>query len=262
MRTVVSSICRNAPVSCLRWLLPLIVWWMAIVSWPAAGGDVRDGCREGFSDYSNTIYACNIVISTPELATPELIRALQIRAQALVGSGQPGAAVRDYSSAIDRLPSGRLQGYILYLRGRTRLEHITESRVEGISDLERANTLAPANTRIREALASIYFQQGRYEKAIKHSSDVLASDPRSVIARKVRARALEQSGQSYLTLKDLDVLITGTPRDYDLIVWRARIHHTRNNLHAALADYRKAARIKSSDELLSLIVQIEQWLDD
>jgi len=262
MRTVVSFTCRLAPTKRLRWLLHLLIPCMAAIAWAVSAAEVREGCRDSFSDYSNTIYACNIIIATPGLPVPELIRALQVRAQALVGVGQPHDAIRDYDSAIDRLPSGRLQGYILYLRGRTRLEHLTEEQGLGIADLERANALAPSNTRILEALASASFKQNNLENTIKHASNALESDPRSVIARKLRARALDNTQQSYLALRDLDVLISATPRDYDLLVWRARIHHRRNNLHAALADYRKAARIRSSDELLSLITQIEQWLDN
>ncbi len=260
MPMVVSYTCKiqRAPP---RQVMALIVGLCALWAVSAASAsEASNGCREAYSDYLNTIYACNLVIAKPSLATPHLIRALQIRAQALLASGRPLAAIRDYSIAIDRLPVGRLQGYILYLRGTTRLKYLRDGQKTGTADLERANRQAPANTRILEALAGAYANQDRQRDAIGMASRVLDVDPRSVIARKIRARALELTGQSHLAIKDLDKLISDTPRDYDLSLWRGRIHHLRNNLHAALADYRNAARVKSTDELLTKIESLERAL--
>ncbi len=261
MLMVVSFTCKRTPVWRKIWPATLLLIVMAFACLNVKASASTNGCRDGFSDYKNTIYACNVLIAKPGLSTPQMVRALQVRAQALIVANRPADAVRDYTSAIERLPKGRLQGYLLYLRGRTNLEYLNGQVGQGTRDLEAANTLAPGNTRILEALAGAYYGQARYQEAITISTQAIDADPRSVVARKIRAQANENIGKAFKALVDLDMLLIQMPRDYDLLVWRARIHYTRNNSYAALADYRKAARIKTTDEILAVIARLERILD-
>ena len=227
--------------------------------------EVEKGCREAFGDYINTIHACNVVLASSSLPIPEVIRALQIRAQALLGAGKPDLAITDYTRAMTYLPKGQLQGYILYLRGKTHLDFLSFSAEHlqmAVNDLERANAQAPLNTRILEALAAAYMKQQRFEDTIHAATDALRADGRSVIARKLRAQAEEQLGRARLSLVDLDSLLLNTPHDHELLIWRGRIHQNRNNVHAALADYRKAARVQTTDDLLMKIRQLESLLQN
>ncbi len=253
-----------------RFLIPRILHWsllsslllFAPYSWANAP---EKGCREAFGDYLNTIRACNVVLSSPTLQIPEVIRALQIRAQALLGAGKPELAVIDYSRAITYLPKGQMQGYILYLRGKSRLDFLSSSPEvleTAVQDLEQANAQAPLNARILEALATAYLKQQHPEDAIRAATEALNADERSVIARKLRAQAHELTGRPRLALPDLDALLLNTPHDHELLVWRGRIHQNRNNVHAALTDFRKAARIQTTDKILERIRQLESLLQN
>lgn len=231
----------------------------------AEGNEAGRGCREAFSDHINTVRACNVVLASPSLPIPEVIRALQIRAQALLGTGKPELAITDYTRAISYLPKGQLQGYIFYLRGKTYLEFLSitaENLKLATRDLEQANWQAPYNSRILEALTTAYMKQQRPEDAIRTATEALRADERSVIARKLRAHAQEQIGKARFALDDLDVLLVNTPHDHELLIWRGRIHQNRNNIHAALADFRKAARILTTDDILKRIRQLEAVLQN
>ena len=224
----------------------------------ASASKAHKGCREAFSDYTNTIHACNVLISSPDIPAAQLIRALQVRAGAYLASRNPELAEQDYTSAIERLPKGQLQGYILYQRGQLRVTYLPKKREAGLVDLYQANALAPANTRILEALALAYLGQNNAKDALIYATQAVEIDPRSVIARKAIARAYQTQGKTHLVLKELNALLNLSPRDHDLLVWRGEINQKRNNIHAALADFRRAARIKSTDEILYRIRELEK----
>tara|TARA_B110000046_G_scaffold66076_1_gene73865 strand:+ start:133 stop:366 length:234 start_codon:yes stop_codon:yes gene_type:complete len=67
-------------------------------------------CRDNFGDHNFTIRACNLIISCPLGLMPEVIRALQIHAQALIISDKTNLAITNYTSALVRLPKGQLKG--------------------------------------------------------------------------------------------------------------------------------------------------------
>lgn len=256
-RMTASFICNTRP---LTDAVCAVLVALCCLTTAAHGSDVEDGCRESFTDHANTILACNVVIASPSISIPRLIRALQIRAQAFLSTGRPEEAVADYSNAIEKLPVGQLQGYILYLRGRIRVRYIPGQLEQGTHDLELANAQAPANTRILEALAEVYLAMEQPLETIRVASQAIETDARSVIARKSRARAYDQLGKSHLALKDLNALLLQTPHNYDLIFWRGRIHQKRNNIYSALADFRNAVRIQSSDALSERIQELERLL--
>lgn len=256
--TAVSFICNSRFSGCMAWAA-LAVYFCLIP--PSHANEAAKGCREAYADHANTIRACNVVIASTEIPVPHLIRALQIRAQALLSVGKPSDAVVDYTSAIVRLPTGQLQGYILYLRGRVRVQFLPDQSELGLLDLEQANAQAPANTRILEALAEVYLKNNQPEKTIRAASQAIEADPRSVVARRAKAHAHEKKGQLRLVLAELNTLLLQSPHDYDLFVWRGRIHQKRNNIYSALADYRKAVRIRTSDVLLERIKKLERALN-
>ncbi|NQV99035.1 MAG: hypothetical protein HQ483_05020 [Rhodospirillales bacterium] len=230
------------------------------LSHTARTSEAEKGCREAYADHANTIFACNVVIASPSVPIPQLIRALEIRAQALLSTGKPELALVDYTHAIGYLPAGKLQGYILYLRGKTYLIHLADQLPNALADLQRANRQAPGNTRILEALATAYGKAGQTVDAIRIASEAIASDRRSVTALQIRAESYEKRGQIRQALDDLDALLAESPHDPDLMIWRGRIHQRRNNLYAALADYRNAARLRSDADLLARIQRLEQQI--
>lgn len=260
-RMIASFICRFfACQKAFRTTLTVLVG-LVFLSGPSQGASsARNGCQEAFADHVNTIRACNVLLASPRLSIPEQNRALQIRAQALLASDRPKEAIRDFTTAIENLPEGQLQGYLYYMRGATYIKHLSPRSKEGLKDLETANNLAPGNTRILELLAQTYLTQGNFKAAVNRASEALDTDPRSVIALRTRAKANDNLGFTRLVLADLNDLLEHTPKDYDLFVWRGRVHQKRNNLYAALADFRKAVRLKSSDDLVSTIQRLERAL--
>jgi len=229
----------------------------------ASADEISDACNDNLGDVVNTLRACDVVIGRQETDRASRIRAFQVRARTHLAAGNVAAALSDFSTAISALPDGKLKGYVLYLRALSRFDytkHTRQSIASSLGDLERANALAPANPRILETLARVYGTAGRPRDAIRNASAALAYDPRLPTARKVRARSYETTSQTRKALNDLDVLLERQLADPDLLTWRGRLHEKRRNLRQALADYRNAARVKTTQELLDAIARLERVL--
>ena len=225
--------------------------------------EISRQCNDTNLDLNNALRACDVVIGRQNTSRAKRIRAFQVRAKVHLAAGNITASLNDLTSAIAALPDGRLKGYVLFLRAQTRFDYVarTEKTITAsLADLERADTLAPANPRIIEILARVYGFSGQYSKAIDRATRVLNNDPRALIARKIRARAYETLGQNRNAIRDLDSLLARTRGDSTLLAWRGRLHEKRRNVVKALADYRNAARISTTQELLDGIKRLERIL--
>lgn len=221
-------------------------------------------CTDTHIDLINALRSCDVVIGRQNTPRADLIRAFQIRAKLHLARGNIDASMNDLTSAISALPDGKLKGYVLFLRGQTRFDYqprTPQSTDTALVDLERADTLSPDNPRILELLARLYGHKGLHLNAIKHATAVLENDNRALVARKVRAAAYEAMGSSREALKDLDILIARQRGAADLLAWRGRLHEKRRNVVKALADYRNAARIETTEELLEGIARVEKILN-
>jgi len=236
---------------------------LLLISAPASGDDIADACNDTLNDITNTLRACDVVIGRQNTDRATRIRAFQVRARTHLAAGNLNAALADFSTAISALPDGKLKGYVLYLRAQSRFDYSPRSPKSialSLDDLERANVLASGNLRILETLARVYSAAGRDQAALGSANAALVIDPRSRSARKVRARAYESRGMNREALDDLNILLHRQLADPDLLTWRGRLHEKRRNAVKALADYRNAARVKTTQELLDGIERMERVL--
>jgi len=236
---------------------------LLLTAGPVGGDEISDACNDGLSDITNILRACDVVIGRQETDRATRIRAFQVRARTHLAAGNIAAALADFSTAISALPDGKLKGYVLFLRAQSRFDytpHSLQSITDSLNDLERANGLAPANPRILETLARLYQATGRNQQAIKSTDEALFYDPRSISARKTRAQLYEADGLTREALEDLNVLVERQLANPDLLTWRGRLHEKRRNLKQALADYRNAARVKTTQEVLDGIQRVERVL--
>ncbi len=220
-------------------------------------------CNDSSTDLINTLRACDVVIGRQNTGLAERIRAFQIRAKAHLATDNITAALNDLTSAISALPDGKLKGYVLFLRAQTRFDYSprTDNAIAAsLADLEQGDTLAPANPRIIEILARVYGFSGQHQNAIDRATSVLENDYRALAARKIRAYAFEALGKNREALIDLNALLERQRGNSDLLAWRGRLYEKRRNVTKALADYRNAARIKTTQNLLDGIKRMERIL--
>ena len=239
------------------------VFLLLLTAGPVGGDEISDACNDGLSDITNILRACDVVIGRQETDRATRIRAFQVRARTHLAARNITAALADFSTAISALPDGKLKGYVLYLRAQSRFDYTQQSPQsikDSLNDLERANGLAPANPRILETLARLYQAAGRNQDAVKSTGEALIYDPRSISARKTRAQLYEADGLTREALNDLNVLVSRQLANPDLLTWRGRLHEKRRNLIQALADYRNAARVKTTQEVLDGIQRVERVL--
>lgn len=230
---------------------------------PATADEISDACNESLTDVINTLRACDVVIGRQNTDRASRIRAFQTRAKAHLAAGNLKAALNDFSSAISALPDGKLKGYVLFLRAQSRFDYGNRTQqtiAASLDDLEVANGLASGNPGILETLSRVYLAAERYRDAIWSAETALTHDPRMIVARKTRARAFEAMGRTRDALTDLDILLKRQLADPGLLAWRGRLHEKRRNIRQALADYRNAARIKTTQELLDGIKRMEKVL--
>jgi tetratricopeptide (TPR) repeat protein len=227
--------------------------------------EISEGCNETLTDLTHTLRSCDVVIGRRNTDLATRIRAFQVRGKTHLAVGNIRAAMADFTSALSALPDGRLKGYVLYLRGQSRFDYA--KRTDGVinaslDDLENANALAPANPRILETLARIYLIADRPEDAIRTANSAVENDPRALDARKSRAQAFEATGRNREAISDLNALLERRIGDPDLLAWRGRLHEKRRNVKQALADYRNAARRKTTQQLLDGIKRMERVLGE
>jgi len=230
---------------------------------PVGADEVSDACNDNLGNITNVLRACDVVIGRQETDRATRIRAFQVRARTHLAAGNIDAALSDFSTAISALPDGKLKGYVLYLRAQSRFDYTRrdpQALKDSLNDLERANELAPANPRILEILARLYQAAGRNQEAIKSAGEALFYDPRSISARKTRAQLYDADGLTREALIDLNILVERQLANPDLLTWRGRLHEQRRNLKQALADYRNAARVKTTQEVLDGIQRVERAL--
>jgi len=112
--------------------------------------------------------------------------------------------------------------------------------------------------RILETLARAYVRAGNDDAAVRAGTLALEGDPKSMIARRMRATALERRGDVDQARWDVDALVRRLPRDAELKAWRGRLHEKLGAWPRALYDYREAAKIETTDELLAAIKRMER----
>jgi len=236
---------------------------LIILSSTATAGDPLGGCNETHRDTLNTLRACDVVIGRQDTHKAVRLQAFQIRGKAHLAAGNITAALADFTTVINALPMGKLKGYVLYLRGQSRFDYTEKTPASlkaSVGDLEVANDLAPDNPRIMETLAKAYSVAGRHEDALRVASTVIQLNPRTLTAFRVRAASHEALGRNREAILDLNTLIDRKLRDAELLTWRGRLHEKRRNAHQALADYRNAARVETTDDLLAGIKRMEKLL--
>jgi len=248
-----------------RRILPVVGLVLFLFAPPESHANaIENQCKDTYFDITNTLRACDVVIGRQNTDRATRIRAFQVRAKVHLAAGNITAALDDFSSAISALPDGKLKGYVLFARALTRFDHYhrTDAAIAlSLADLEQANNLAPGNPRIVEKLARLYEASGHYRDAIRVASIALQSDPQALAARKTRARAYEAMGKNINALSDLDILLERQKSNADLLTWRGHLHEKRRNYVHALADYRNAARHRTTQELLDRINRIERLLN-
>jgi tetratricopeptide (TPR) repeat protein len=248
------------------WRQYVLFWGLAFALFTpvtAHSDEISRQCTDTNLDLINTLRSCDVVIGRQNTPRAERIRAFQVRAKIHLASRNIDASINDLTSAISALPDGKLKGYVLFLRGQTRFDYSArtpQSVDASLVDLEQADNLSPDNPRIIELLARVYGHKGLHLNAINQATAVLKNDDRALTARKVRAAAYEASGNTREALIDLDILLERQRGNPDLLTWRGRIHERRRNLVQALADYRNAARLETTQELLDSIERTEKAL--
>jgi len=230
------------------------------VVFPARSDTAAEGCREAYGDVENTILSCNVYIAKPSTRPVDRIRAYQIRGKAHLAAGHIEEALVDFTRAIDDMPDGRLKGYVRFLRGTVWFDHTPrtpDNLQRALIDLEAADLEAPGVPRILETLARAYIRAGNDDRAVRAGTLALEGDPKSMIARRMRATALERRGDIEQARWDVDALVRRLPKDADLKAWRGRLHEKLGAWPRALYDYREAAKIETTDELLAAIERME-----
>jgi len=228
---------------------------------PARADTAAEGCREAYGDVENTILSCNVYIAKPTTRPVDRLRAYQIRGKAHLAAGHIEDALVDFTHAIDDMPDGRLKGYVRFLRGTVWFDHTPrtpENLQRALIDLEAADLEAPGVPRILETLARAYVRAGNNDRAVRAGTLALEGDPKSMIARRMRAMALERRGDIEEARWDVDALVRRLPRDAELKAWRGRLHEKLGAWPRALYDYRAAAKIETTDELLAAIERMER----
>jgi len=244
---------------------PAALLCIALLLAPSLGraGDALGDCNETHRNTLNTLRACDVVIGRRGTNKAVRIQAFQIRGKTHLATGNVSAAIADFTSAIDALPNGKLKGYVLFLRAQSRFDYTEKTATSlkaTLDDLEIANDLAPDNPRILESLAKAYSAAGQHEDAARTAALVLTIDPRALNAYKVRATAFEALGQTHDAILELNTLLDRKLRDPELLAWRGRLHEKRRNAYLALADYRNAARLETTNELLAGIKRMKALL--
>jgi len=231
---------------------------------PTRADTAAEGCREAYGDVENTILSCNVYIAKPTTRPIDRIRAYQIRGKAHLAAGHIDEALVDFTRAIEEMPDGRLKGYVRFLRGTVWFDHTPrapDNLQRAMIDLEAADLEAPGVPRILETLARAYVRAGNDDRAVRAGTLALEGDPKSMIARRMRATALERRGDIEQARWDVDALVRRLPKDGELKAWRGRLHEKMGAWPRALCDYREAAKIETTDELLAAIERMERRVE-
>ena len=133
---------------------------------------------------------------------------LRIRYDALNSSGQREAA-RETLHKLAQAAADRGTAGLFHNDG---VAALREGNLEdALVLLEIALRLEPELTQAKDALAKVYFEQGRYESALAASQEVLEVDPTQVELWRLRHQAWKALGNTEKTLAALDDLVQRDP---------------------------------------------------
>lgn len=189
-----------------------------------------------FEDYVLSIQYFNQVIEIkPFLAEPYMFRSI-----AKIQLGDYEGAETDGTEAIQRNP---FLPEAYYARGFTRMKL---GKFEGATeDFSKAIEFSPTSNHLILSRMDAHERMGKYEKALSDIEQLMNLNPRN-------AQLNYDKGRIQMALKDT----TGAEVSFTKLIqadstsfvgWSARalLHHQRNNLNAAYADYSKSIALKS-----------------
>ncbi len=111
--------------------------------------------------------------------------------------------------------------YELYRQGMHFLE--AGHHNDAVVPLERARSLEPDKSSIREALGRAYFHSGRYKKAKDEFRRVVETHPLNHYAQFCLGRSLEKLGEKKSALHHISIANQIKPDSYDYKRYRARL---------------------------------------
>jgi tetratricopeptide (TPR) repeat protein len=223
-----------------KYSIVLFLWGVALLSvYPQLNTDrIMTIGRNAlyFEDYVLSIQYFNQVIEIkPFLAEPYMFRSI-----AKIQLGDYEGAETDGTEAIQRNP---FLPEAYYARGFTRMKL---GNFEGATeDFSKAIEFSPTSNHLILSRMDANERMGKYDKALSDIEQLMNLNPRN-------AQLNYDKGRIQLALKDT----TGAEVSFTKLIqadsssfvgWSARalLHHQRNNLNAAYADYSKSIALKS-----------------
>lgn len=113
--------------------------------------------------------------------------------------------------------------YELYRQGMDLLDQKKYSKA--LPPLERAKSLEPDKTSIREALGRAYFRHGDYSKAEAEFRRVVDTYPLNHYAQFCLGRSLDKLGKKRSALHHISIASQLQPERYDYRRYRAKLHY-------------------------------------
>jgi len=222
-------------------------WWQRWSPW-IAGGLVAVAVVALW--FSLGRHHGEVVVMAPEIMSDHPLSADErqalkeiVRAEALVGEGKRGAAMRAFERAWNLAPSVvrmRKAAYIQLLLATAR-EIAAREPATAIHHYNRILELSPEYTDVYNRLGRLHARQGSYEAARDDFLEVLRRQPSHLAARFDYAKVLYHLGRYEEALGELWAVIEKRPPFLaDARVWRGMCWERLGELHKARVNFRKA----------------------